>query len=668
MQLFRFPVFRLVICFAIGIASQRFLELKLSLLVWTLAILTFVWLTLWKFDFKTMRSLVSLFLFINLGAFCLVSQDETNRDSHFTHHILLGEKASGLQLEVREKLKKGAKFQKYVCSVRQADANSVTGKILLYVDSRKHEAEIPIGQLLELYAIAYPLKPVMNPGQFDYSAYLRNKGIYAQIYASDFRESGLEKNIWHFSDKIRKRIIANASNGFGKKELAVFAALVLGQQQDIDQKIVEDYQFSGAVHILSVSGLHVGFLMLFLEFLFGFLPNSKRWNFTKLVLVVIALWGFALLAGLSPSVVRSVTMFSLVAIGMHLGRNSNIYNTLAVSALLILVFRPTFLFDVGFQLSYAALFFIVWLKPLFDKIAHFDNRIARYFWNILTVSFAAQIGTLPLTLYYFHQFPALFFITNLIALPVLGIVMILGMLTSIWACFGSVPYFLSWVTSESIYWMDFAIAKVADQEIFVLRNLWFTFTMLVLSYILVVAIGLTDKKIKFGKLAVIGSCVLALQLYFLFGQMKNQKAKEWLVFQANRNTIIANRFGREVEIFSTDAKSKSIQLSANPYAIDNRGDLRFSSWRNLHTFDKVKIQVIDSSGFSANVQSDVLLLVGSPKINLERKLLELSPKVVIADGSNYKYAVKNWAATCRKRKIPFHATAEKGFFVLKNGP
>jgi competence protein ComEC len=128
----------------------------------------------------------------------------------------------------------------------------------------------------------------------------------------------------------------------------------------------------------------------------------------KLCIIWFALWGFAVLAGLSPSVVRSVTMFSFVALGMHLKRQTNIFHTLLVSMLLILLFEPSFLFDIGFQLSYLALFFILWLQPIFLKWYKPDNQIVEYFWQLLTVSFAAQIGTLPLSLYYFHQFPGCF--------------------------------------------------------------------------------------------------------------------------------------------------------------------------------------------------------------------------------------------------------------------
>jgi competence protein ComEC len=152
---------------------------------------------------------------------------------------------------------------------------------------------------------------------------------------------------------------------------------------------------------------------------------------------------FGIVAGLAPSVVRSVTMFSFVAIGQHLRRSVNIYHTLLGSILLILLVQPKFLFDVGFQLSYLALFFILWLHPLLSRLLEPKNKILKYIWEILSVSFAAQIGTLPLSLYYFHQFPGLFFITNLVIIPLTGFIMGLGVVVMVLAFVNLCPYFLS---------------------------------------------------------------------------------------------------------------------------------------------------------------------------------------------------------------------------------
>jgi competence protein ComEC len=254
----------------------------------------------------------------------------------------------------------------------------------------------------------------------------------------------IDKSIWYYSAKLRDRIVENLrKSNFNSEELNVVVALILGQQQDISPEILHDYQFAGAVHILSVSGLHVGYLLLFINFLLLPFPKSKIGNLARFFIIFFSLGGFAIIAGLSPSVVRSVTMFSFVAGGMCLKRETNIFHTLLVSLLLILIVSPSFLFDVGFQLSYVSLFFIVWLQPLFKQIWQPNNKIKGYFWDILTVSFAAQIGAFPLSIYYFHQFPGLFFLTNLVILPAIGLIMALGVFVMIIAIFCPVWIVLS---------------------------------------------------------------------------------------------------------------------------------------------------------------------------------------------------------------------------------
>src|SRR5690606_208367 len=193
----------------------------------------------------------------------------------------------------------------------------------------------------------------------------------------------------------------------------------------------------------------------------------------KLSLILLSLWAFSILAGGAPSIIRAVAMFSFVAIGLHLRRQTCIYHTLLVSMFGILLFKPQFLFDIGFQLSYLALFFIVWLQPQLAKQYHPRFKIARYFWDILTVSTAAQLGTLPLSLYYFHQFPGLFFVTNLVILPCLGALMTAGILAVLWTAAGHIPDWLIWVNETGIRWLNEFIAWVASAETFVWHNIPF---------------------------------------------------------------------------------------------------------------------------------------------------------------------------------------------------
>ncbi|TYA81458.1 ComEC/Rec2 family competence protein, partial [Seonamhaeicola marinus] len=223
----------------------------------------------------------------------------------------------------------------------------------------------------------------------------------------------------------------------------IINALFLGQRQNIDRAIYTNYTNAGAIHILAVSGLHVGIIFLILNFLFKPIERLKKGYLIKTIFLLTTLWGFAVIAGLSASVTRAVTMFSIVAIAVNLKRPTNVYNTLAISIFVILLFKPLFIFDVGFQLSFLAVFAIVAIEPMLNKLWKPKNKLLKIYWQTLTVTISAQFGIIPISLFYFHQFPGLFFISNLVIIPLLGFILGFGILIILLASINVLPQFLA---------------------------------------------------------------------------------------------------------------------------------------------------------------------------------------------------------------------------------
>jgi competence protein ComEC len=431
---------------------------------------------------------------------------------------------------------------------------------------------------------------------------------------------------------------------------------------------LKDYQYAGAVHILSVSGLHVGFILMFITFLLKPMSNSKRNAILKLVIILVSLWTYGILAGLSASVVRSVTMFSFVAIGIHLKRTVNIFHTLVVSMLLILLWKPSFLFDVGFQLSYLALFFILWVQPLLSNIWQPKNRIIQYIWDIVTVSTAAQIGAMPLSIYYFHQFPGLFFITNIIVLPLLGVIMIIGLIAIIIACFGIVPFVIAKPLEFLIEFLNYIIHWVATFEDFIIKNISFNKEMLVASYLVIIFGVLWFKKNTFQRLFLTLLSIISLQCVFIYTKFKAENTDEFIVFNAKKHSIITERKKDLITVYSNDSILENIDnnLAIQSYLIGNFCKIEEKkNIGNLFYFKNKKILIIDSSSvYLEKTKPDILIVINSPKINLLRVFESWKPEQVVIDGSNYKSYARLWEATCRKEKIPFHNTNEKGFYKL----
>lgn len=588
--------------------------------------------------------------------------------SHYIHHIKKKGENHLLTVTLRERLKTSARYSRYVANVKSIDDRQSEGKILLHFDKTQFPEYFRIGTNLQVLGKVSLPKPPDNPDQFDYGKYLANKSIVAQMYLYGPVVIGrqVDKDAFFYADALRNRILGNLQKAhFNPTQLAVVAALILGQQQDISADILHDYQFAGAIHILSVSGLHVGFILLFLNFLLDRLPKTRVTAVLKLCIIWCALWGFAVLAGLSPSVVRSVTMFSFVALGMHLKRQTNVFHTLLVSMLLILLFEPAFLFDIGFQLSYLALFFILWLQPIFLKMYHPENKIADYFWQLLTVSFAAQIGTLPLSLYYFHQFPGLFFVTNLIIIPFLGVIMGLGVIVMLLAALNWVPAFLAVPLEWSIATLNKIIGWIASVESFIFEDIPFNVAMLVSAYLLIIALVFCFEKCNLGRLAWALAGLLLFESGYFAAKWTRHNEREWIVFNARKTTLIAERDGDKVTVHSNQSKDQKKLLA--PFLVANFSEIAATKpLQNTAYFKSKKILLIDSLAlYPTNVCPDVVLLRQSPKINLERFLADCKPKVIIADASNFKSYVKRWERTCNQQKIPFHATAEKGFYRLK---
>jgi competence protein ComEC len=676
MKILHFPLAKISLAFIIGIVSFQYYKPSPiwvfgSVLFCVFLLLVFHLLSKTKNNFKLIFGVLSLLTSPLLGVASSIIHKETYNSLHYTNQIKDYENQHLIRLVINEKLKNTQKNTRYISTIRSVDKQQSFGKIILNIKKPNQIDSIKIGAELNVIGMLYKNKGSFNPNQFDFGKYLENQEIYAQVYAneSQVKVIGKQKTIWSQFSNFRTKIIENlALSNFKKEELNILIALLLGQQQDISPEILKDYQYAGAVHILSVSGLHVGFILMFITFLLKPMSNSKRNAILKLAVILISLWTYGILAGLSASVVRSVTMFSFVAIGIHLKRTVNIFHTLLVSMLLILLWKPSFLFDVGFQLSYLALFFILWLQPLLSNIWQPKNRIIQYIWDIVTVSTAAQIGAMPLSIYYFHQFPGLFFITNIIVLPLLGVIMIIGLIAIIIACFGIVPFVIAKPLEFLIEFLNSIIHWVATFEDFIIKNISFNKEMLVASYLVIIFSVIWFKKKEFNTLILTLISIVSLQCVFIYTKFKTENAHELIVFNAKKHSIITERKNDLVTVYSNDSILENIDnnLAIQSYLIGNFCKIEEKkNIGNLFYFKNKKILIIDSSSvYLEKTKPDILIVINSPKINLLRVFESWKPEQVVIDGSNYKSYARLWEATCRKEKIPFHNTNEKGFYKL----
>ncbi|WP_340154231.1 ComEC/Rec2 family competence protein [uncultured Winogradskyella sp.] len=676
MKLLNFTFIKLTFCLVVGIILAHYLKLNFYIVLYsTLVLVSIVGIYSFLLKSKIYRSpLFGILAFLSMVGVGIISyqlQDETQRPNHYTN-LDTSKNYNTIVFQIEERLKRDSYNDKYIVSVKSINNQKALGHLLINIKqdslSKPYNIDDVFLVLSELKVIQKPL----NPFQFDYSQYLELKQVYHQLYLTPrniLQLSNSKSTLSGYADQLRTKInLKLIEAGFKGDELSIINALLLGQRQTIDKTIYNNYVNSGTIHILAISGLHIGIILWILNFIFRPLLYLKYGHFLRPIILVTILWSFAIIAGLSPSVTRAVTMFSIISIAMHLKRPTNIYNTLTLSAFVILLFKPTFLFSVGFQMSYLAVIGIVSVQPIIYRLWKPKYIIPDKLWQIFTVTLAAQAGVVPISLFYFHQFPGLFFISNIVVIPFLGLILGFGLLIIVFALIGFLPQPIVSIYSYIIESLNNFIAWVAQFEDFLFRDIPFTITQAIIAYFIIIAIVQVYKNRNFKWTVVSLIAILTLQGVYFYNNHQTQN-KEFIVFNKSRYSMIGIKENEELTMFHN---LDSIQLESNHaiknYKVGKSIDVLISdSLQSVYQYNDKVILVIDSLAVYKNItfQPHYILLRNSPKLNLNRLIDSLKPQQIIADASNYKSYLNRWKATCKHKKIPFHQTSEKGAFIIK---
>jgi competence protein ComEC len=260
--------------------------------------------------------------------------------------------------------------------------------------------------------------------------FLRKQGIAARAFVGKNQWGKLENppkqtfNLRFHALKCRRALLNRLREIIpDDKAYSIAAAILFGYVNDLDADLRNTFSATGSAHILSVSGLHFSIVYGILYFLLSFLGKSKKEMLIRQLIILPMMWIFAFLTGLGPTVIRSAIMLSVWGIGNAFLFKAFTINTLGVAAFFMLLYNPLNLFDVGFQLSFSAVFAILVINPYLVKLHKSGNPVIKYVWELSCVSTSAQLGTAPLSIYYFHQFPLIYLVTNLFAIPLTGILM-----------------------------------------------------------------------------------------------------------------------------------------------------------------------------------------------------------------------------------------------------
>lgn len=574
-----------------------------------------------------------------------------------------------------------------------ADTTACSGTTCLaYFATDSTQLPLEAGDLLAGCALFSNPPGARNPGAFDYRNYLRHQGIHkilrfekAKYILLDRGRLSFLKNISLSFGNWAKEVFI--SQGFGAEELAVSLALILGRKQDIESELFDRYAGAGVVHILCVSGLHVGILYLMLEMLFFPLSRSRWGRRLKLVLVLSLIWFYALVTGLSPSVTRAATMFSLVAGGRMLERDHNVFNTLAASALILLVVDPHNLFKIGFQLSYLAVLGIVSLQPVIFQNLRSWNKIIDKILALLTVSFCAQLATAPLSIYYFGRFPVWFLLSNLVAVPLAGILLHLAMVLLIFSWIEPVRDLIGYLLSKGLEALNFSVGQINNLPFSVVEGLSLNGAEVALLYTVLFSFVFLARTGNLRWFRILLSLMICYLVFSGFDYLRRAKSTSMSIYNVPGHTAIGLcSAGRHMVLSDSALKNDKQAISynlADPWRKQKLGEpewviipdtcitedeLFFVEDNFIGFFDKTIILIDTNYRFidtGRKLRTDYLVIRGDPYLSIPDLLKNFDFEKLIFDASCKPWDIEHWIEEAEELGVDYYSVYHDGAFLVR---
>ncbi len=634
---------------------------------------------------------ITLFLFLFcLGNTITIQNQEILNKDHYSNYIgkfnfiegkIINEPINGKSIKCEIELNK--------IGINKDSLFNCSGKIIIYFKKELINNKLNYGDLIIAKINLNKIEPVKNPFAFNYKKYLNFKNINYQGYLQQCEWKLIKKEQGNvlFNYAIKSRQYFNSIlNKYiqSENENAVANALILGNKNELSTEIKNAYSGTGAIHVLAVSGLHVGIILILLNLFFGLIKsNNKSINLVKTILMLFGIWGFALITGAAPSVVRAATMLSLVIVGKQLNRSPNIYNTIAAAAFLMLLWNPYQIVDVGFQLSFLALIGIIYFQPIVYKWWYIQNPVFDWVWKLASVAIAAQITTLPISFYYFHQFPVYFLLSGIVVIPAATIILWLGILLFVFSMFPPVATVIGFVLEKFLFLVNSLIYLIMQLPGSLIKGIWIGAGSVLLLYLMISVFIYANETKKTKWLMYATSIFLLFNINHSFQSFKTTTHSKIQVYHSNKNSII--------DIFDGNYLTSITNKSADPSDIDfatqnNRWANRIKS----HKKTSFKIDLINDdhvlyqNGFihykgktifvpyqnveletPTPIKVDYVLIRDNCRIPPKKLFESIQPKEVILDASNHRWTLKKWETYLNRNDMKYYNIVEKGAMTIE---
>lgn len=689
------PFVRIIIPFIAGITIQLFLPLNFSFFLPSVIFLILI-LILTEVSFKGHKQynyrffsgiILHLLIFISGAKVVSINTPETFKyfDEKHTYIGVITEPVS----------EKDNSYKTYV-RLEYISLNDtiikLNNNLIIYFEKSEQIKQLSYGDEIIFNTVINEINSLKNPYEFNYKQFMYRKGFIGQAYIKNSKFEKLKSkqgnlifetayNAGNFVESIYK------TYQIKNQEAAVLQALTIGNKDDIDETVKQSYVSSGAMHILAVSGLHVGIIYVLLNFFFRFLDRLKTNRFSygkiiKAIILVTLLWAFAFISGLSPSVRRAALMFSFVIIGRAMNNKVNIYNSIAASAFILLLINPMLITEVGFQLSYAAVISIVYFQPIIVNLIIVKNKFLYYFWSLTAVSIAAQIGTAPFSLFYFHIFPWYFILTNIIVIPAAAIIIYASFVLILFSFAPVLPEIVAGFLNFTLKSLNYSVNFIEHLPFSSSQNISFNFLDLFFSAFIIIFSGFF---IAFKTKKTIFHILLLLFFWIgfsTFNKVQNIKQQQLVIYNIKDNSAI-NIIGDENYLIANHSQITNEIIKYGP----------LNYWMNLNKTDYIPIEISDTSykcGIFEKINNflilndktlliinnenqlnfksenklfiDIIILTDNVPVKIEAISDLFITDLMIFDSSNKKFVVNRWENECEQLNQTYYTVYKNGAF------
>ncbi|MCB0525195.1 MAG: ComEC family competence protein [Lewinellaceae bacterium] len=691
------PYLRLMAPFVLGTALGGAADYFPTFLFWTLiaTLVTTMVLAIRRYRYRY-RWVFGMCLYCCLflgGFFLIVQHDERHVNDHFSQEMPTPGFVSGT---IYESPSHGNKVRVMMhvdaLGISPDSMLSASGNLMVYFDSSKVSLQLKYGDKICFRGNISEIEAVQNPYAFDYKRYLHFQNIHFQCFAKgdviQILSIGNGSPIWSAAYKCRNHLLTVLQKHFpGQNEYAVASALMLGYKEDLPDELREAYAETGSMHALAVSGTHVGMLYMGIFLLTQQLRLRGRWRLLETALILLSIWGFTFLTGATPSVLRASLMFSIYMIGKAFWRNTSAWNVLPASAYLLLLINPYFLFHLGFQLSYTAVAGMVFFYPRLYKLFPPGPKWVDYGLKVLLVGVSAQLGTLPLTLFYFNQFPVYFWLA--------GWIVILGAAMVLWG--GALLILLDAISQSLALWpgklmnllltsLNKSIVCIQQLPGSLIVGVWIPAWVAMSLYFAIILLGALLVWRRARWLAAFLVLMTLLGLYRITSLAKKQEQKSIIVYQVNKQKRLLDFFdGRSLYTLSDTLSKKQEDFAAKSnrttcgiihhHSIMIDEPNKFKSDNLIYEkpfvqFYNQKLVLLDDSVNLPNdgmpaISVHAIILSKSPHLSVKQCREKFPCSIVVFDASNYSKTIERWQQECESNGWPYHDIRKQGAWVYQ---